>query len=113
MISTCFWKIFNDFEQVLMILSMFLNKNIMLEYQKYCSGAHLVKENRDPEKLPAKILFKKKYTIDQLMTDLIERTQELNLYIRKDMADFEIEITSYITTLVNNYLFTGKFKRSK
>jgi len=55
----------------------------------------------------------KKYVIDQLISDLVSRTQELNLYIRRDMADIDIQVSSYITTLVTYYLFTGKFKRSK
>lgn len=55
----------------------------------------------------------KKYTIDQLITDFIARTKELNLYVRKNRSDIDIQVTSYITSLVTNHLFTGKFKRSK
>jgi len=55
----------------------------------------------------------KKYTIDQLMENLISRTKELGLYIRKDRTDLDVQTSSYVTSLVTNYLFTGKFKRSK
>lgn len=55
----------------------------------------------------------KKYTVDQLLDGLIKRSAELNLYIRKDMANADIQVSSYITTLVMTYLFTGQFKRTK
>lgn len=55
----------------------------------------------------------KKYTIDQLMSSLMDRTKELNLYTRHQAADLDMQITAYIASLVTNHLFTGKFKRSK
>jgi len=55
----------------------------------------------------------KKYTISELMKDLVYRTKELNLYVRKDDLDTDSKTTAYITTLVMNHLFTGKFKRQK
>lgn len=55
----------------------------------------------------------KKYTIDQLMRDLTRRCRELNLSMRKGHKDTELEIASYITSLITTYLFTGKFKRTK
>ncbi len=55
----------------------------------------------------------KKYTIDQLINSFIERTEALNLYVRKDKDDLDAQTASFITTLVSNYLFTGKFKRFK
>lgn len=55
----------------------------------------------------------KKYTVNQLMQDLIERCRELNLYVKEDDKHIDHHVVSYITTLVNCYLFTGKFKRTK
>ena len=55
----------------------------------------------------------KKYTIDQLLRNLIDRCDELNLRVRPGDAVLDLHIVSYITTMVMNYLFTGKFKRSK
>jgi len=55
----------------------------------------------------------KRYTADQLMRNLIPRCNELNLYVRKGDNDTGFQVASYITTLISNHLFTGKFKRSK
>ncbi len=55
----------------------------------------------------------KKYTVDQLLNNLIDRCKHLGLYIRKDQKDTDLQIASFITTLIANYLFTGKFKRKK
>ncbi len=55
----------------------------------------------------------KRYTIDGLLSDLIERCDELELRLRAGEQALEFQVTAYITTLVMNYLFTGKFKRLK
>ncbi|HTL46830.1 MAG TPA: putative zinc-binding metallopeptidase [Verrucomicrobiae bacterium] len=55
----------------------------------------------------------KKYTVDNLLQSLIPRCQELNLYVKKGDTVSDSHIASYVTTLVTNHLFTGKFKRSK
>ncbi len=86
----------------------------LLEEKSNLKASHYLKKYR--RKITPSVSFwtkEKKYIIQQLMDNLIARTDQLNLYIRKDMADIDINITSYITTLVTTYLFTGKFKRSK
>lgn len=55
----------------------------------------------------------KKYRINKLLTRLIERCDKLDLHLRADDAQAHLQVSSYITTLVMNYLFTGKFKRTK
>lgn len=55
----------------------------------------------------------KKYTVNQLLAKLIKRCDELDLHVKSGDVAFPLHVTSYITTLVMNYLFTGKFKRSK
>lgn len=55
----------------------------------------------------------KKYTVNQLLMKLIVRCDELNLHVKSGDSTFPFHVTSYITTLVMNHLFTGKFKRSK
>ncbi len=55
----------------------------------------------------------KRYTIDRLLSDLIERCEELELRIRSSDQALDYEVIAYVTTMVMNYLFTGKFKRSK
>ncbi len=55
----------------------------------------------------------KKYRVNGLLTRLIERCDELDLHIKGDDPQHNLQVSAYITTLVMNYLFTGKFKRTK
>jgi len=55
----------------------------------------------------------KKFSIDKLLVRLIDRCDELDLHIKNDDAQQNLQVSAYITTLVMNHLFTGKFKRTK
>ena len=55
----------------------------------------------------------KKYRVNKLLVRLIERCDRLDLYVLNDDPQQDFRVTSFITTLVMNYLFTGKFKRTK
>jgi hypothetical protein len=55
----------------------------------------------------------KKYRVNKLLARLIERCDQLDLYIKADDAQQNLRVSAYITTLVMNHLFTGKFKRTK
>ena len=55
----------------------------------------------------------KKYRVNKLLARLIDRCDELDLHIKSDDAQQNLQVSAYITTLVMNYLFTGKFKRTK
>jgi hypothetical protein len=55
----------------------------------------------------------KKYRINKLLVRLIERCDKLDLHLRADDAQAHLQVSAYLTTLVMNYLFTGKFKRTK
>jgi hypothetical protein len=55
----------------------------------------------------------RKYRVNKLLARLIERCDQLDLYIKADDPHQNLQVSSYITTLVMNYLFTGKFKRTK
>jgi hypothetical protein len=39
------------------------------------------------------------------------RCEELNLKLGKSETQTTMEVASFLTSLVKNYLFTGKFKR--
>jgi hypothetical protein len=54
----------------------------------------------------------KKVSIEQLLKKLTDRSQQLGLRLSHDEAQTSIEVTAYLATLVTNYRFTGKFKRS-
>lgn len=53
-----------------------------------------------------------KYTVDGLAAKLITRAKALNLGTPRDEPALLIDIGSYLSALVTNYLYTGKFKRN-
>ena len=53
----------------------------------------------------------RKFTIDTFVKRLIERTTKLELRLGKAEMQTTMEVASFLTSLVKNYLFTGKFKR--
>jgi hypothetical protein len=55
----------------------------------------------------------KKYRVNKLLARLIKRCDELGLRVFNDDPQQDFRVSSFITTLVMNYLFTGKFKRTK
>lgn len=55
----------------------------------------------------------KKYRVNKLLTRLVKRCDELGLRVLNDDPQQDFRAASFITTLVMNYLFTGKFKRTK
>jgi hypothetical protein len=54
-----------------------------------------------------------KYRVNALVKKLIERCGELNLFVEDHDPGRELQLPVYVTTLVMNHLFTGKFKRTK
>jgi len=55
----------------------------------------------------------KKFRVNELLARLIDRCDQLGLHVLNDDPQQDFRVTSFITTLVMNYLFTGKFKRTK
>jgi hypothetical protein len=55
----------------------------------------------------------KKYRVHKLLSRLIERCDQLDLHLKPGDTTSDMAVSAYLTTLVMNYLFTGKFKRSK
>jgi hypothetical protein len=55
----------------------------------------------------------KKYRVHKLLSRLIERCDRLDLHLPPGDALPDMPVAAYLTTLVMNYLFTGKFKRTK
>jgi hypothetical protein len=54
-----------------------------------------------------------KYVVNRLMKSLIKRCRELNLKAQGGETQPVMKITAYITALVMNYIYTGRFKRKK
>lgn len=59
----------------------------------------------------ARFTGERKYTVDNLLTKLAARCTALKLYVGKDEAQTGFELAAFLSTLVTNYLLTGKFKR--
>jgi len=55
----------------------------------------------------------KKFSVNRLLARLIERSDQLGLHVHNDDPQQDFRVSAFITTLVMNYLFTGKFKRTK
>jgi hypothetical protein len=54
-----------------------------------------------------------KLRVDKLLRRLIDRCAALKLVVDTADTATPLRVASYVTTLVMNYLFTGRFKRSK
>lgn len=54
----------------------------------------------------------RKYTVDLLVGKLTRRCQELKLQASRDSVALHIELAAYLSALVTNHLYTGRFKRS-
>lgn len=54
-----------------------------------------------------------RYRVDQLLARLLARCDALGLHIKAYDPRQNLHVAAYITTLVMNHLFTGKFKRTK
>jgi len=55
----------------------------------------------------------KKFRVNQLLSRLTRRCDQLKLHVLNDDPQQDFRISVFVTTLVMNYLFTGKFKRTK
>jgi len=55
----------------------------------------------------------RKYRVNGILSQLIERCDELGLRAHPDDARLPVEVACYVATLVTNHLFTGKFIRTK
>src|SRR6266478_5342814 len=54
-----------------------------------------------------------KFRVNQLLARLTRRCHQLGLHVLNDDPQQDFRVSAFITTLVMNYLFTGKFKRTK
>jgi hypothetical protein len=55
----------------------------------------------------------RKYRVNKLLARLIDRCDQLELHVKADEAHENLAVVAYLTTLVMNYLYTGKFKRTR
>ena len=54
----------------------------------------------------------KNFTVERLVKKFSDRSRALELRAPDDHTRVSIEVSSYLASIVSNYLFTGKFKRT-
>jgi hypothetical protein len=52
----------------------------------------------------------KKFIVNNLFKRLMERSRQLKMRLRNGQEETLLEVTAYLTSMVSNYLYTGKFK---
>ncbi len=52
----------------------------------------------------------KKYIVDDLIGNIIERCRQLHLYVPDDEHSAVLKISVYVAVLVMNYMYTGRFR---
>ncbi|PYK30442.1 MAG: hypothetical protein DME58_09540 [Verrucomicrobia bacterium] len=77
------------------------------------AGAYLRRRRRRLLNAVCQWTNEKKFPVNQLLARLTRRCDELGLHVLNDDPQQDFRVTAFITTLVMNYLFTGKFKRTK
>jgi hypothetical protein len=77
------------------------------------ASAYLRRRRRPIINAVARWSSEHKFRIDQLIRKIIGRCEELQLRVHPDDAHLELHVATYFTALTMNYLFTGRFKRTK
>lgn len=77
------------------------------------ASAYLRRHRRDLENAVCKWSNENKYRVNKLLARLIDRCDQLGLKIKAYDPKQNFQVASYITTLMMNHLFTGRFKRTK
>ncbi len=77
------------------------------------ASVYLRRHRRELENAVCQWTNENKYRVNQLLTRLIDRCDQLKLQIKAYDPKQNLSVAAYITTLVMNHLFTGKFKRTK
>jgi len=77
------------------------------------AGAYLRRRRRRLLNAVCQWTNEKKFPVNQLLARLTSRCDELGLHVLNDDPQQDFRVTAFITTLVMNYLFTGRFKRTK
>jgi hypothetical protein len=77
------------------------------------AGAYLRRRKRRLLNSVCQWTNEKKFRVNKLLTRLADRADQLGLRVPNDDPQQDFRVAAFITTLVMNYLFTGKFKRTK
>ncbi len=107
-----FWaEEFPDFHDV------FLQKNFVErsdEHKKLPRTTDMIrKHQRNIVNSISRYSGERKHVINDLLKDIQKRSQELKLAVAEDEALMALNLSAYITSLIMNYLYTGRFRGEK
>lgn len=107
-----FWaEEFPDFHDI------FLRKNFIeqgLEHKNLPKAADVIrKHRRNILNSISRHSGEKKYVINDLLKDIQKRSRELKLVVAEDEPLMAMNLSAYITSLIMNYLYTGRFRGEK
>jgi hypothetical protein len=92
-------------------LKIIFNGDLALKKKDFSAGKFMNKHRKAIVATVAWATSERKFTIDSLVKRLSERCNLLSLNLGKSETQTTMEVASFLTSLVKNYLFTGKFKR--
>lgn len=92
-------------------LSKIFNGDVTLSKREFSAGRFMNRHRKAIVSTVAWATSEKKFTIDSLVKRLKLRCEKLELRLGKPEIQTTMEVSSFLTSLVKNYLFTGKFKR--
>ncbi len=95
----------------------FLRKNFVeqnAEHKKLPRAADLIrKHRRNILNSISKYSGEKKYVVNDLLKDIQKRSRELKLDVAENETLMTVKLSVYITSLIMNYLYTGRFRGEK
>lgn len=92
-------------------LKLIFNGETTLAKREFSAGRFMTRNRKAIISTVAWATSERKFTIDSLVKRLADRSEKLELRIGKSEIQTTMEVASFLTSLVKNYLFTGKFKR--
>ncbi len=92
-------------------LKKIFNGESTLSKREFSAGRFMHRNRKAIVATVAWATSERKFTIDGLVKRLTERCENLELRLGKSEMQTTMEVASFLTSLVKNYLFTGKFKR--
>ena len=93
-------------------LKLIFNGEEKLSKKEFSAQKFMTRHKKQIVSTVAWATNEKKFMIDSLVKRLILRTDQLDLKLGKSDLQTTMEVSSFLTSLVKNYLFTGKFKRT-
>ncbi len=93
-------------------LKLIFNGDLKNTKKEFSAVRFMTKHKKQIVNTVAWATNEKKFIIDSLVRRMIPRAVQLELKLGKSDLQTTMEVSSFLTSLVKNYLFTGKFKRT-